>query len=105
VDPRNDGQVVWADAFIPAGTFLGYANADHWAVALPIVRGVPPALRAAAAAVLDRNAFPREVLLEAIVRHVEEELAGPHPPRRPRTVLGWLADAIASRAMVSRRAV
>jgi hypothetical protein len=105
VDPRNDGQVVWADAFIPAGTFLGYANADHWAVALPIVRDAPPGLRAAAATVLDRNAFPREVLLEAVVRQVEEELAGPHPPRRPRTVLGRLADAVASRAMISRRAV
>ena len=74
VDPRNDGQVVWADAFIPAGIFLGYPNADHWAVALPIMRGLPLGLQAAAAAVLDRNAFPREVLLEALARHVEEEL-------------------------------
>jgi hypothetical protein len=95
VDSRNDGHVVWADAFIPAGTFLGYANADHWAVALPIVRAVPLRLRAAAATVLDRNAFPREVLLEAIVRHVEEELAAPDPLRSPWNALGWLGDRIA----------
>ena len=95
VDAHNDGQVVWADAFIPAGTFLGYANADHWAVALPIVRGAPPGLRAAVAAVLDRNAFPREVLLEAVVRHVEEELAGPAPSPRPRAALGWLRGQVA----------
>jgi hypothetical protein len=103
VDPRNDGQVVWADAFIPAGTFLGYANADHWAVALPIVRSAPPGLRAAAAAVLDRNAFPREVLLEAIVRHVEEELAGPAPPPRLGAALGWLRDRVARGLVTFRR--
>jgi hypothetical protein len=103
VDPRNDGQVVWADALIPAGTFLGYANADHWAVALPIVRGVPPGLQAAAAAVLDRNAFPREVLLEAVVRYVEE-LARPDPsPPRPRAALGWLRGGIARGLGIFRR--
>jgi hypothetical protein len=102
VDPRNDGQVVWADALIPAGTFLGYANADHWAVALPIVRAVPAGLRTAAAAVLDRNAFPREVLLETIVRHVEEELAESASPR-PRTMLGWLRGRVARGLEVFRR--
>jgi hypothetical protein len=103
VDARNDGQVVWADAFIPAGTFLGYANADHWAVALPIVRGVPAGLRAAAATLLDRNAFPREVLLEAIVRHVEEELATPDPLPRRRAVLGWLRGGVARGLGIFRR--
>jgi hypothetical protein len=73
-EPANDGQVVWADAIIAGGTLLGYANADHWAVALPILRGVPAALQGWAAPLVDRNAFPREVLLEAVVRQVEEEL-------------------------------
>ena len=79
IDPANDGQVLWTDAIIPGGTLLGYANADHWSVALPIVRGAPARLQALAATLVDRNAFPREVLLEAVVRQVEEELARPDP--------------------------
>lgn len=77
LDPRNDGQVIWSDAIIPGGTLLGYANADHWALALPIVRSLPPPLQGLAALLLDHNAFPREVLLEAVVRHVEEDLLAP----------------------------
>lgn len=33
IDPRNDGQVIAADAVIPGATLLGYANADHWGIA------------------------------------------------------------------------
>jgi hypothetical protein len=45
-------------------------NADHWAITLPIAR-ICPWL---GATFVNRNAFPREVLLEAIVRYVEESL-------------------------------
>jgi hypothetical protein len=83
MDPANDGQVLWSDAIIPGSTLLGYANADHWAIALPIVQGAPARLQALAASLVDRNAFPREVLLEAVVRQVEEELARPD-------LLAWL---------------
>ncbi len=75
-DPRNDGQMIWADAIVPGGSLLGYANADHWAVALPIVRMLPSGLRSLAAPLLNRDAFPREVLFEAVVRHVEDDLLG-----------------------------
>lgn len=92
LDPCNDGQVVWADAIVPGGTLLGYVNADHWAVALPIVRGAPPGLRSLAAAPVDRNGFPREVLLEAVVRQVEEALLGSGQGRRG--PLAWLRDRI-----------
>jgi hypothetical protein len=70
VDPLNDSQVVFHDALVPGGVLLGYLNADHWAVAMPFNR-VHPTL---AAAFVTRNAFPREVLLEAIARFVEESL-------------------------------
>ncbi len=69
-DPRNDSQVLYYDAVIPGGALLGYANGDHWAVALPIARDHPMV----AAAVVDHNAFPREVLLEAVIRHMEEQI-------------------------------
>jgi hypothetical protein len=72
LDPRNDGQVIFFDAIIPAGTLLGFLRADHWALAVPFSRnaGALPF----SATLVDHNAFPREVLLEAIVRFVEEGL-------------------------------
>jgi hypothetical protein len=72
VDPRNDGQVLWSDAIIPGSRLLGYVRADHLAIALPFSRR-PASL---AGALVDHNAFPREVMLEAIVRTVEESLRG-----------------------------
>lgn len=68
IDPRNDSQVIFYDALIPGSTLLGYVNADHWAIAMPISRNMPMVAKT----LIDRNAFPREVLLEAIVRFVEE---------------------------------
>jgi pimeloyl-ACP methyl ester carboxylesterase len=70
IDPRNDSQLLFYDQIIAGGALLGFVAADHWAVALPISR-VRPGL---AATLVNRNEFPREVLLEAIVRHVEERL-------------------------------
>jgi hypothetical protein len=77
IDPRNDGQVLWTDAIIPGSKLLGYVRADHLAIALPFGR-TPNWL----GAVLDHNAFPREVMLEAIVRTVEEWLEAAAPDGR-----------------------
>ncbi len=70
IDARNDGSVIFYDMIIPGSTLLGYARADHAAVAIPANRTWPTL----SAGILDRNAFPREVLLEALVRFVEEDL-------------------------------
>lgn len=70
IDPHNDGQVLWTDSVIPGATLLGWVRADHWAIALPFSRTAPTL----AAALIDKNEFPREVLLEAIVQTVEESL-------------------------------
>ena len=70
LDPHNDGQLIYSDAILPGSHLLGYLNADHWAVALPLARNVP-VLRPVFGG---RNDFPREILLEAIVRSVEEQL-------------------------------
>ena len=75
-DSRNDSQMLFYDQIIPGSALLGFVNADHWAVALPISRRRP----GLAATVINRNEFPREILLEAIVRHVEERLLT-EPPR------------------------
>ena len=70
VDGRNDGQVLFYDQVVPGSTLLGYIDADHWAVALPIGRRHD----ALAAAFVTQNAYPREALAEAILRFVEEDL-------------------------------
>ena len=75
IDPRNDSQMLFYDQIIAGGALLGFVNADHWAVALPISRQRP----GLAATLVNRNEFPREILLEAIVRHVEEQLLAMPP--------------------------
>ena len=70
VDSRNDSQVIFYDQVIPGSVVLGYLNADHWAIAVPFNRSHP----FISSKFIDKNAFPREVLLEAIVRYVEEDL-------------------------------
>ena len=66
----NDGMVLVSDQVIPDSTWLGCLNADHWAVAVPIARTHPRL----AAAFVDHNDYPREALLEAVLRFVEEDL-------------------------------
>ena len=70
VDSRNDGQVIFYDQVIPGSVLLGFLNADHWAIAVPFNRSHP----LISSSFIDKNAFPREILLEAIVRYVEEDL-------------------------------
>ncbi len=69
-DVRNDGQVIYFDQVIPAGSLLGFVNADHWAVVLPIERAHP----VVGALFASENEYPREALLEAVLRFVEEDL-------------------------------
>jgi hypothetical protein len=70
VDARNDSQVLFYDQMIPGSTLLGFVNADHWALAVPIARSHSML----GATVVDRNDFPREALVEAMLRFVEEDL-------------------------------
>jgi hypothetical protein len=75
IDPRNDSQVIYYDAIIPGSTLLGYANADHWAISMPFSTSDDPNMALLAKTLINKNAFPREVLLEAIIRFVEESIA------------------------------
>ncbi len=58
----NDGQVRVQDAVLPGATVLGFANADHWGIALRIERAMPHI----AGRTLDRP-YPQRALLEAIL--------------------------------------
>ncbi len=70
IDPHNDSQVIFYDQIIPGSTLLGYVKADHWAVAIPFSQD----MAVLSSGLLNKNEFPREVLLEAIIRFVEEKL-------------------------------
>ncbi len=84
------GQVVGLDPFPLSkilGTLLAAATVPlTWAVArqVPTPDAVPGARRwmpLLAAGRIDRNAFPRAILLEAVLRYLEERLAAPvNPP-------------------------
>lgn len=69
IDPRNDGQVLIQDAVIPGSTLLGYLNGDHWAVATAFNRSGHPFWRN----LVGHNAFPREILIESILRYIAED--------------------------------
>ena len=72
IDGRNDSQVIFYDQLIPGSVLMAYLNADHWAVAVPISRshGTISSL------FVTQNAYPREALLESVMRFIEEDLAG-----------------------------
>ena len=72
IDGRNDGQMIFYDQVVPGSTLMGYVNADHWAIALPIARSH----ERIGSWFATENAYPREALAEAIMRFVEEDLSG-----------------------------
>jgi len=71
IDWRNDSQVIYSDEIIPGSTLLGFLNCDHWAIAVPLNRSHPVISRSLA----DKNDYPREALLEAVLRFIEEDLS------------------------------
>jgi pimeloyl-ACP methyl ester carboxylesterase len=76
-DARNDSQLVFYDQVLPGSTILAFVNADHWAMSVPVGRQheVTEALFAT------ENDFPREVMLEALLRYLDEVLSD-HPERK-----------------------
>jgi hypothetical protein len=75
VDARNDSQLLFYDQIVPGSTLMGYVNADHLALAIPISRKY----ETVGPMVVTENAYPREALMEAVLRFVEEDLATPAP--------------------------
>lgn len=72
-DPRNDGQMIYADAILPNSSLLAYANADHFAIALPVAAALPEARLVG----INHNDFPRAQLIEAAVRIAQARLVAP----------------------------
>ena len=74
---HNDGQLIAADALVPGGALLGYVNADHWAMAMPLSR-----LPLVGGLFIDE--LPRADLVLAAVQVISHhELANHAPSSRP----------------------
>ena len=67
-DPRNDGKLLAQDQIVPGGYLLGYANADHWAVAIPLDEALP------SWSMLYRDNVPRPALVRGAIDVVAETL-------------------------------
>jgi hypothetical protein len=70
IDSRNDSQVIFYDQVIPGSTLMGYLNADHWAIAVPIAESHPFIGKH----FVNKNDYPREVMSEVVLRFIEEDL-------------------------------
>jgi hypothetical protein len=74
VDPRNDGQVLWQDQITPGGHLLGYVDADHWAIALPVSEAHPELSFAF------HDDVPRALLVRAAIEVVANTLRADGSP-------------------------
>ncbi len=75
IDPRNDGKLLWYDQIVPRGYLLGYVNADHWTIAVPVAEELP-----ALAPWFPDEEVPRVALIEAAIEVVARTLeAGATP--------------------------
>ncbi len=72
-DPHNDGQLVAADAIVPGSALLGYVNADHWAIAIPLSQQLP-LLRG-----LFTDDVPRTQLVLAAVQVIDQQSSRQRP--------------------------
>jgi hypothetical protein len=73
IHPLNDGQLLFVDQLIPGSALLGYVNADHWTVAVPVEEVFSdrdPAKKA-------ENRNLRDILFEALILFLAETLSLP----------------------------
>lgn len=70
IDYRNDSQVIYYDQIIPRSRILAFLNADHLAIAVPVRR----THAIIGSTLINRNDFPREVLMESLIIYLQEDL-------------------------------
>ena len=73
IEPLNDGQLLYFDQIIPGSSLLGYVNADHWTVAVPVEEDFSYRDRA----LMLQNRHLRGLLFEAMILFVTESLNSP----------------------------
>jgi len=77
IDPHNDGLLLWYDTIVARGYLLGYVNADHLAIAVPISQQVPPF------SFLFKDDVPRAAIARAAIEVVAQALESFSPIREP----------------------
>ena len=70
IDTRNDGLLLIEDQLIPGSELLGYANADHWAIAMRMEDRFPYLAHRS----VGPYHYPQEALFEAALLFVQDEL-------------------------------
>jgi len=73
INPLNDGQLIFYDQLIPGSALLGYVNADHWTVAVP----VEETFSGREKAVQEKDRKLRSLLFESLVLFVGENVSSP----------------------------
>jgi len=68
-DPFNDGKLLWEDQVPPGSRLLGFVNADHWTIAVPVASQLPWL------SFMFRDDVPRTVLVESAIKLVAQTLA------------------------------
>ncbi len=63
--------LLYYDQIIPGGKLLTFVDTDHVAVAMPIARFH----RATTALFINHNDFPREVMIESLLRYLKLDLS------------------------------
>lgn len=71
IDSRNDGRLLAQDQMVPGSYLLGYANADHLAIATPLANAFP------SSSLLFRDVVPRPALVRAAIDVVADTLSTP----------------------------
>lgn len=66
LNPANDSQMIDVDSILPGSDLLAIVNADHWAIALPVNKQLPLVSKI----LVNRNTFPRDILLRALIDHL-----------------------------------
>jgi hypothetical protein len=68
-EPRNDGMLFWYDQLVSGASLLGYVNADHWGIAMPLSQELW-----AMDFLFYDDAVPRTLLVEAAIEVIDEAL-------------------------------
>lgn len=77
-DSLNDGQLLARDAIAPGSALLGFVNADHWAMAIPLSQQLP------VLQLMFRDNVPRTALVTAAIETIDQDRRSRHATARPR---------------------
>lgn len=67
---HSDAQVPAINAVMPSSKVLAFMNADHWAIAMPFDTSHP----ILANTIINRNTFPREIMLSSAIQLIAQDL-------------------------------